>query len=304
MVADALEDNPGALPDIASRLGRAKAFLRQYRLPIGVIATLIFITGVIWSITSLNIAIQDIRWLPILAIFAIMAPVMLIYGGIGLLLLARTLAVEIGYFASIRFAAAAQLAEALPLPGGAMIRTAVLINAGGQVKKSALLVTATALLWISLAAALAGCLLFFNEASHGIWLLLGGLFTAVPVLVWIAKQAGISIACFMLIHRSVGLGLMIIRLTLAFAAVQIVVSPDAAALFAFASIAGSAASIAPAGLGVSETIAAFSASLVSVTPAAAFLAVALNRITGLMATGVISLIMEFSAGRTKESVDG
>ena len=70
---------------------------------------------------------------------------------------------------------------------------------------------------------------------------------------------------------------------------------------AFATIAGSAAAIAPAGLGVSEILSAALAPIVSVGPATAFLAVALNRIIGLSVTALSVLA---TGGFTKAKAGG
>jgi len=294
---DSAEKFSDRLANLNGWFGRFKTVVKANRLPLGIMAAVLFIGGTIWSIYVLDIKAADINLVPILAIAGIIIPLTLIYGGLGMMLMARTLGVDIGFLLSIRLSAAALLSEILPVPGGAMVRTAALVSAGGKVKNSAILVTATAVLWISLAAMLTGVLAMMGNGSYGFWLLIGGLATGIPAVVWIQKQAGFATTLLIFIHRVSGLALMVVRLTLAFAIIQIVIAPDAAALFAFASIAGTAAAIAPAGLGVSEAIAAFSASLVSVKPAAAFLAVALNSIVGFAATGIFAMIMELGVGR-------
>lgn len=304
MAIDKTEKLSDRFSNLNALVERFTAILKANRLPLGIMAAILFIGGTIWSVLSLGIGTEDIDVYPVLSIAGIIIPLTLIYGGLGMMLMARTLGVKIEFFLSVRLSAAALLSEILPLPGGAMVRTAALVNAGGKVKKSAILVVATAVLWIALAALLTALLAMAENGSYGLWLLIGGLTAGVPALVWIQKQAGLVTTFLIFMHRVTGLAIMVVRLTLAFAVIQVAVAPDAAALFAFASIAGTAAAIAPAGLGVSEALAAFSASLVSVKPAAAFLAVALNFIIGFTATGLFSMIMEIVAGRKESAADG
>ena len=121
-----------------------------------------------------------------------------------------------------------------------------------------------------------------------------GFLAVLPVIIWIFNLSGAGISALIIFHRMVGVGMMAIRILLAFAILKLAVSFETALFFTFANIAGSATSLAPAGLGVGEVFAAAMADLVKTLPATAFLAIALNRIIGLMScaslVGFISLL--------------
>jgi len=60
-------------------------------------------------------------------------------------------------------------------------------------------------------------------------------------------------------------------------------------IFTAAGTIGNAATIVPAGLGITEGIASALALLMGVSPAAAFLVVAVNRLIGLCVAGIVVL---------------
>jgi hypothetical protein len=124
---------------------------------------------------------------------------------------------------------------------------------------------------------------------------------AAAICAWLWHRAGLQLALLVLLHRLFGLVLFAARLMLSFVALSLSVPLLDTLPFAFASIAGSASSIAPAGLGVGEAMAGMIAHSVAVAPAAAFLAVAINRIGGLAATAVVASILELASPRFPKS---
>ncbi len=262
--------------------------VKARRTPLTLVLCVIFMVGLVWAVDKLDIALNELNIFPALAIFGLMGPLALVYGAVGLMLLARVAGSKIDFGSAWTIAGYAQLAESLPLPGGAIVRAAALKNAGTGGTKSVLLVTGTAILWVAMASIGAGfALLIFDKAAATLFLI-SGFSVLIPITWWIVSQAGMSIAAQILLHRGVGLMLMTVRLSLAFMIINQAVPFTTALFFSFANIAGSASAISPAGLGVGEMIAAFLASMVSISAASAFLAIALNRILGLAAC--ISLV--------------
>jgi len=284
--------------DISTRLlealhGRV-AFLRKHRTPFTIAASVIFLVGLVWSFQKLNLSLSELDIWPALGLFFVMAPLGILYGAIGLIILVHIAGgTKINLAESVKITAYAQLAESLPLPGGAIVRTAALMKSGVKTTKSVGLVVATAILWISVAALGAGGVLITQGSILGYALFGVGLLAVLPVITWIFKLSDVSITALIIFHRMVGVVMMAIRILLAFAILKLTVSFETALFFTFANIAGSATSLAPAGLGVGEVFAAAMADLVKVLPATAFLAIALNRIIGLMScaslVGFISL---------------
>jgi hypothetical protein len=269
-------------------------WLKAHRTIVLVPFSILFFVGLIWSFDRLDTDLAGLSLLPALALFLIMTPLGLVYGATGLMLLARIVGTSIGFKSAWSNAGYAQLAEALPLPGGAIVRTAALMQSGSTTGKSVFIVTATAILWVAMAAIGASTALFADTKWAAFCFLCVGLAAFIPILIWLVRNAGVAVAVTLVAHRLVGLALMSVRLILAFAVIGHFISAEQALLFSFANISGSASSIAPAGLGVGEAVGALLAGLIRIDPAAAFLAIGLNRIIGLSSCLLIVAIGHFS----------
>jgi len=259
-----------------------RELLKEKRTPFTVVACTIFLIGLILSFRQLNIDLMSLNIWPALGLFFVMAPLGILYGALGLMLLVHIAGGDkLGLVSSTKITAYAQLAEALPLPGGAIVRSAALVKSGVKTKKSVGLVVATAILWISMASLGAGAVLLPQDTPIAYVLLLAGFIGFLPVVFWIYSLSTIGVTAVIIIHRLAGILMMALRLFLAFAILKMTVDFPTALFFTFANIAGTATSLAPAGLGVGELFAAGMAGLVQMAPATAFLAIALNRILGL-----------------------
>ena len=152
-----------------------------------------------------------------------------------------------------------------------------------------MLVLANAFLWISLAALGCGAVLLTHGLPAAGILALGGAIGSAASFSWLARTAGPALALQAGLHRLSGMALIAVRLHFAFLTLGVSVPLADTLPFALANIAGSAASIAPAGLWISETLAAGAAVTVKIAPAAAFLAVGLDRLICLSASGLLAL---------------
>ena len=269
---------------------------RRWRLPLLILGLAIFLGGCIWSVARLDIAAEDIRWQSMALLALVLAPLGLVYAAANMMVTARAARVEMDFARSFRVASLAQVAEVLPLPGGALVRTAALVQGGAKASHSAGHVLANALIWIACAAIAAG-LSLAHLGMIPLLLAAVGAVILVVSLVWLTRYAGVAIAAISLFLRLFGLLLVAVRLFVAFAALSLVVAFPETLVFAFASIAGSAASIAPAGLGISEGLAAIFAQATSSVPAAAFIAVGLNRLMSLLVAGLASAILTLAGSR-------
>lgn len=284
-----------------ARIGSAVTWFRskiaKWRTPIGLSALVFVLCGTVWSFAQLNIAITDLdlRYWLILAV--VISPLSLAYGAVGMLLAGRSAGTSMSFGTAWKINNYAQLAEALPLPGGAIVRTAGLVQAGVNTGRSAALVLAGAALWIALAASGAGLELAMRDHPAGAVIAVIGMFASLASVGWLWRMAGPVNTGLTIMHRLFGLVLTTIRLQCAFAVVAVSLGLLDALPFAFAMIAGSAASIAPAGLGISEGLAALVAPQMAMAPAAAFLAVAVNRLTGIAVSAALTLPDHFEKPR-------
>ncbi len=261
--------------------------LRTVRIPIVLLACTLFIVGMAWSIRNLGLSPERIN-VTALVLLLCLSPFSLMHSGLGLQIMARAAGSRISFGKSITTSAVAILAETLPIPGGAIVRTRALMKAGVKLGKSSTLVLLTAALWIALGALGAGLATLGTNKIAG-WALvafgLGGSIVFTSYLWW---QSGWYRALLMLAHRLSGIALVALRLCLAFRVLGVPLSFLHAMPFVLATIAGSAAAIVPAGLGVSEALAALAAKALVVPPAAGFLAVGIDRIVHLVISAVVS----------------
>lgn len=266
-----------------------RSWSSRFHKPLLALAMAIFVAGSIWSIRSLQLPAQQLNGTALI-ILVCLSPLSLVYSGVGLQLMAKAAGTRISFGKSVVTSAIAILAEALPIPGGAIVRTGALMKAGAGLGEGAGLVLLTAVLWIMLGALGAGLAILGSAKAAGWVLVTVGLVGTLVSAGWLWRQAGSRLALLLLVHRLSGIVLIAVRLYLAFLVLGLTIPVVQTLPFVLALIAGSAAAIAPAGLGISEALAALAATAVAVAPAAAFLAVGLDRVVNLLASGAIALV--------------
>lgn len=278
-----------------ARAAPLKQALERWRTPIVAAALALFVGGTVWAFIGLSLSLAQLDLTALAVLTLGMGAVTVGYSALSLSLLARTAGARLPFVAAMRATARAQMAEALPLPGGAIVRTAALVSAGVPAARSAALVIGTALLWIALAALAAGAILIASAPLAG-WALVGsGAVVTIAALTHVARLGGGTNAALTLLHRLGGLGLAALRLWLSFAVIKSVLPLTETFPYVLAAIAGSASSLVPGGLGVSEALGALMASAVNAPPESAFLAVAINRITQFLGTAIYAPFLEWRA---------
>ncbi|MBF9149901.1 hypothetical protein [Novosphingobium jiangmenense] len=280
------------LTDLRARLQILSA---RHRASLLIAATALFACGSWYAFRSLGLSPLDLDLRALLATVLLM-PLSLLYSGLGLVLLSRCVGAKTSLQQATTIASYGTLAEALPVPGGAMVRVGALMAAGASATRSSLLVLMTAVLWIALASLGCGFALWLHQAPAS-WLLASvGLVGVIMTVSWLARHVGAKLTLLTVGHRFSGLVLIAVRLHFALLCLGLLVPPINTLPFALANIAGSAASIAPAGLGISESLAALVAGSVKVAPAAAFLAVGLDRLACLAASALAVLASLLTRG--------
>ncbi|HET6525007.1 hypothetical protein [Sphingopyxis sp.] len=109
------------------------------------------------------------------------------------------------------------------------------------------------------------------------------------IFLWLWSIAGAAIALQTLAHRIAGILLTALRLTFAFAALHMPIGVLQAFPFVLAILLGSASSVAPAGLGISESLAALAATASDYPAGIAFLAVGIDRLFCIGGCAVLAL---------------
>lgn len=262
----------------------------QYRTVFRIGGLVILGAGAVLSVNALDLRLSELSLGYLLLNFLVLSPLILLVAGVTLQLSARALGLHLSLPAAVGTAAAANVAEMLPLPGGAMVRAAALMQVGAGVRDSATIITLTALLTLSMAVALSAFALAMLGHPVGWWLAAGSCVGAAAVTAWLYRSVPLGLLTAIVAIRFVTLGVSMCRLAVSFATIGIAAGMAQAALFTVATSLGSAVAIVPAGLGVNEAIAAALATLVATSSAAAFLAVGLNRAVDLTAGAIISAL--------------
>jgi hypothetical protein len=277
-----------------------RAWIRKpaLRLTLFIVALLVFCVGCFYSFRHLAISPSDLHF-GSLAILALLIAPSLLYGGVGLILLARSAGFSMPIGRATTIAAYAYLAELLPVPGGAIVRVGTLVNAGGTMRKSTTLVMLAAVLWMALAFIGAGVTLLWQSHYFAWPLLLMGVISTAGSIAWLWSIAGAAITAQTLVHRLVGLGLIGIRIKFAFAAFGTSIGFTESFPFVLAILLGSASSIAPAGLGVSEALASLMAVTGNFPPTVAFLATGTDRFLSLLGCGILILVVQVRSYRSR-----
>lgn len=258
---------------------------------------LLLVGGALWSWRELDLDAAQLSPGLLVLNLVVLSPLNLLIAAITLRITARALGRDMGTAQALRVVAAANVAELLPLPGGAMVRGAALVKAGAGVVESARIVTLTAMLTLAMSVAVSAAALAIFGVRVGAWLAILGAALSVGLLVLFARTMTRAILTGMIAVRLATIALSVVRLSVSFAILGAGIGLVEAAVYTAATSLGSTVAIVPAGFGVNEAIAAGLATLVSASPAAAFLAVALNRALGLLAGAAIVLFASFARRR-------
>lgn len=283
--------------DFTARAEAVRLRFSQWRTPLLIGASALFIVGLTVSLRSLDMASNrfDIRYAAVGLL--ILAPISVFASAFSLQLTARVLGRNIRFIDALGAVSLGDIAELIPGPAGAVVKGGLLMKSGASIAESIWVLAITAVLWVSITLAMASAVLIESYRYIGLVGLVSGVFGSAGCLFLIAQRSNVGIAISTLGIRVASVCIAIIRLQVVFAAIGTSISPSSAVLFTFSITLASASSIAPAGLGLSELFAAAIATVAGISPATAFAAVALNRVLGLLACAMISGVVAFRASR-------
>lgn len=282
-----------------------RGWAQRHRLPLLGFAFAFFIGGTALSLAHLDLDLAQTNPVPLALLFAGIAPLAILYSAINLQVMARASGADMPLGLALKTSVFAGLAEVLPIPGGAIVRSAALTQAGAKVTNSVELVLAFALLWIAVTATGGGFALWHTGLLAILATLASG-GASLAITAWIARRYGMRTALTALALRLLGLLLTVVRVALALMALGIAFQWSDTFAFAFAIVAGTASAIVPAGLGLSEGLSALLANALAIAPAGAFLAVALSRVIGLVVNCLCAAAISLNAmakGRMEAATD-
>ncbi|MEM9971974.1 MAG: hypothetical protein AAF762_12870 [Pseudomonadota bacterium] len=242
-----------------------------------VVGIAVVLIGAIWAVASLGLTWSDLSLFHLALNLFLLTPALLVVAALSFKITALALRRDVSNSLAIHTVAAANVAELLPLPGGALVRGGALVKLGAGVGEATRAVLLTALLTLALTVMLSGVALGMLSNALWYWVAVGALAAVFVVLGLLGRHVAPRYLPAMVAVRLVTLLLTVCRLVAAFGALGADLGWIEATLYAVAPTLGTAVGIVPAGLGVNEAIAAGLATIIAGPAATAFLSVALNR---------------------------
>lgn len=260
------------------------------RNTLALFGVLVVVAGAIWSVTNLDFKWSDLS-VAMLAVNAlILTPISSLIASLSFQITAKACGKIVSTRSGLIIVSSANVAELLPLPGGAFVRGAALVQVGAGVKDATRLVLLTAILTMGLVVSVSAAALSLLTGLGWLWLFAATTAGTLGVIFVLLRRVRASIVAAMVAVRLTELLVTSARLIVAFATFNASIGWIEAALYAVAPTLGAAAGIVPAGLGVNEAIAAGLATLIASSSALAFLSVALNRTLSLVGGAVILVV--------------
>lgn len=280
-----------SLADLKARTSTARSHASRYNRLYTFLALFVFLSGVLISLYSLDWS--NIRIYPALIAVNVLlyAPLTIILKAISLQTAGRVIDQQLRFKSAFGASALATISNVLPIPAGTAIQSAALMKKGATLSRGGGVIVFGNVVSFSVVAVVLGISLYNNGRDIGVVIMTVGLvLLALFSVVTIRASRTVLAAQFMGI-RIARVLLMVARIHISFLAIGIGIELTQAASFTAAIVLGSATVFVPAGLGVSEALAALTAVAVSVSPAAAFIAVAMNRLVTLSVAAIATAFM-------------
>jgi uncharacterized membrane protein YbhN (UPF0104 family) len=297
--APALTYSSSGDPQQAGRVARLYAATRRPPSPrvqraLLAAAAVVFIVGGWYAFSSLDVAFDDVRWLPLVLAAVVGVPLSLLANTLEYVVSARMLHHRVALLPAVQLTTMSTAANLLPIPGAFLVRVQGLRALGSRYDKAAASTAVIGLVWIGVSASLAA----FFLAVYDSWLA-AAVFAVLAVSLLLAAYTWLTrtltalgerrrIAAAATAVELFAVGVDAGRLVLILVGLGVDASLGQAMVLAVASSLAAAAGILPGGFGLREVIAALLAPLVGLAASAAFAATALNRVLGLIVMAPIT----------------
>lgn len=249
-----------------------------------------FAAGLYLSFRTLPPDVSLARWGPLALGTFIGVPAAILFSVCETWLTARVAGASFGWEHSVRVSVLSSAANMLPVPGGALVRVAAMRQAGAAVRYGAIATILVALLWLGLA--FVGSGIGVRTVSVPLAAVFGvigtGLVMMSSIAVYMMSGSWPTVVIIILIKTGIVV-VDVCRMRWALAALDVDLSIGTAFTFAVSGVAGAAVSVVPAGLGVTEAVAALLAPFSTISPSTAFLAATLNRMAALALMAPLAL---------------
>lgn len=278
---------------IALRTSRKR--LTKYRRAIVITAATFLLIGIYISLHSLSLSLSDVDFFWIVAALLTL-PVSIWLNAAELSLCAKAVGRPISIASAAFFSSLATISNLLPLPGSLLVRGGVLTSNGSSIRETSYILGAAAFLWLAIALVVTAAAM--PPSIEAKFILCLSLFFTIIIVADISYRVSIAIGAGFFIIRAAMIIILIIRINFCFLALGVSISIKDSSIFSLAGIIGSGMAIVPGGIGITEGVGAVLAHANGTSSAAAFLALSMNRLIGLIAAVAILILMH-TAGLSK-----
>jgi len=256
------------------------------------IASLIFIGGLVFSFRSQPEIFSNLSWAPVIFLMVVLVPMTLFTNAVEVLYLGQLTKQGFRLPEAFSISILANAANLLPIPGGLLVKTGALKAKGNTLKTSFGATIAIALIWLAVSFIYSGAWL----VSYVLWaalifMVIG--FVTFAVMLIFAQRLGVDHILFfkILVLKVVATLIATLRLMVCLMALGVSADFAKSAVMSAASVISSAALIFPGGLGFREFVTAGLGEIIGISAAYGYMAAVLNRFAGIAVLAPVAMTL-------------
>jgi hypothetical protein len=265
---------------------------------------IVLVIAFVLFIGATAIAVRNLPPLPagrrepaLFAIVAVLAALAIVVNGAEYALSARALGGRVTVRDATRVSVLSTAANLLPVPGAAFVKTRALQRRGARLRIAATLTIAIGVIWVGVAALVAGVLVA-STGDHAVAAIvltaIGLVVTTIGALMLVTQKTQMSnqllVGSALLIELA-SVGLTSMRFFLVLRAIGFDGSLAQSATLAATAIIASAAGVFPSGLGLRELLSSAVGPAVGLSSAVATVIAAVERVVSLAVVAVMALVI-------------
>jgi len=284
---------------LRERLHPHRANLRRAALFIAFCA---FAAALVWALFGISDLWSRIEFLPLVLLLLIGVPVTIVLNAAEFRAMLEAACVPAPWRMALEVTIYTSAANMLPIPGGVITRLGGMRAQGVGMKQGSWLILLFAGMWAGAAFLLSGAAILLRNALLGApFLATGAVLLALSIVSLRRQNASHGLIGKILLIRITLQLVEMARLMLAFRALGTGLTLAHAAVFAISSFVGTAVSIVPAGLGISEGVVALLSPVIGLNPATGFVAAAINRVVVMAGLALFASVLLGVSARPKKA---
>lgn len=254
-------------------------------------AIVILATGMAISFTAIPQSPADIDYALLALVFVATVPITLALGTLRFRLISGAAGAPLPISKCFEVIVMGTVANFLPIPGAFLVRMHALRHHGLQKSASSNLIATT--IWLGVSSIIAGIGVLFIGSHKLTWAFIALAAISLVSSFAIARLSHLNITQIpSLLVTQIAISLIdIIRMWVIGQGLATDIGLAGAAILGFSGIVGSMSGVLPAGIGVTESIAALLAKIFEMSPAIGFLIAALNRLLILIGILLAAIIL-------------